>query len=106
MGNRRDLPAGKECVELVRRQRLDPVVVLLGIVVGGVGVLLGGSPRILLIRELLFTGAFGLACFGALLLPRPLMFYSGRHFWRATTPRSVGSSTPVGTGQGCPLCSS
>ncbi len=81
-------PLGKSAVELVRRQRLDPVavVVLLGIIVSGVGVLLGGSPRLLLIRESLFTGALGLACFGSLLLPRPLMFYFGRHFMAGNDP--------------------
>ncbi len=34
----------------------------------------------MLLRESLFTGAFGLACLGSLLLPRPLMFHIGRHF--------------------------
>ncbi len=75
-------PLAKSAGELLRRHRLDPIaiLVLLGIVVSGVGVLLGGSPRLLLLRESLFTGALGLACFGSLLLPRPLMFYVGRHF--------------------------
>jgi len=81
-------PLAKSTFELVRRRRLDPVavIVLLGIVVSGVGVLMGGSPRLLLIRESLFTGALGLACFGSLLLPRPLMFYFGRHFLAGDDP--------------------
>jgi uncharacterized membrane protein len=35
----------------------------------------------------LFTGAFGLACFVSLLLPRPMMFYFGRHFIAGTDPQ-------------------
>ena len=31
-------------------------------------------------RESFFTALFGLACFASLLLPRPMMFYFGRHF--------------------------
>ena len=81
-------PLAKSTFELARRRRLDPVavIVLLGIVVSGIGVLRGGSPRLLLIRESLFTGALGLACFGSLLLPRPLMFYFGRHFLAGDDP--------------------
>jgi hypothetical protein len=81
-------PLAMSTFGLVRRRRLDPVavIVLLGIVVSGVGVLMGGSARLLLIRESLFTGALGLACFGSLLLPRPLMFYFGRHFMAGDDP--------------------
>ncbi len=45
-------PLGKNLVELVRRRHLDPIaaVVLLGILVSGGGVLLGGTPRLLLLR--------------------------------------------------------
>ncbi len=81
-------PLAKSASELLRRGRLDPiaVLVLLGILVSGVGVSLGGSPRLLLLRESLFTGALGLACFGSLFLPRPLMFYFGRHFMAGDDP--------------------
>ena len=81
-------PLAMSTIGLARRRRLDPVavIVLLGIVVSGVGVLMGGSARLLLIRESLFTGALGLACFGSLLLPRPLMFYFGRHFMAGNDP--------------------
>lgn len=81
-------PLAKSVVELLRRRRLDPIaiLVLLGILVSGVGVLFGGSPRLLLLRESLFTGALGLVCFGSLFLPRPLMFYFGRHFMAGDDP--------------------
>ena len=81
-------PLAKNAFELLHRRRLDPVavVVLVGVTVSGVGVLLGGSPRLLLVRDSLCTGAFGLACFISLLLPRPLMFYFGRHFMAGRDP--------------------
>lgn len=74
------LPAVDSLWGVARRRRLDVIamVVLLGIAVSMVGVALGGSPRILLIRESFFSGALGLACFISLLLPRPLMFYFAR----------------------------
>ena len=79
-------PIGKGIFDVVRRGQVDPIsiVVLLGIATNGVALLLGGSPRLLLVRESLFTGAFGLACFVSLLLPRPLMFYFGRYFMAGT----------------------
>jgi hypothetical protein len=75
-------PLAKSIFDLVRRQQFDPIaiVVLLGIITSSGGLLLGGSPRLLLVRESLFTGVFGLACFVSLLLPRPMMFYFGRYF--------------------------
>src|SRR5207253_1328774 len=75
-------PLGKGTFDLIRHRRLDPiaVVVLLGITTDGVALLFGGSPGLLLVRESMFTGAFGAACFASLLLPRPMMFYFSRHF--------------------------
>jgi hypothetical protein len=82
-------PLGKSIFDLVRRRQVDPVsiVVLLGITTDGVALLLGGGPRLLLVRESLFTGAFGFACFVSLLLPRPMMFYFGRHFMAGADPQ-------------------
>ena len=81
-------PLGKSIFDLVRRGQLDPIsiVVLLGIAADCVALLFGGSARLLLIRESLFTGAFGVACFVSLLLPRPMMFYFARHFIAGTDP--------------------
>jgi hypothetical protein len=75
-------PISKSIFDLVRHRQFDPIslVVLLGIVTSGIALLFGGSPQILLVRESLFTGVFGVACFVSLLLPRPMMFYFGRHF--------------------------
>jgi hypothetical protein len=79
-------PVGKSIFDLVRRGQVDPVsmAVLLAIASNGVALFIGGSPRLLLIRESLFTGAFGVACFFSLLLPRPAMFYFARHFIAGT----------------------
>jgi hypothetical protein len=81
-------PLGKSIFDVVKRRRLDPVsvIVLLGILVGAAALLVGGSPRLLLVRESLFTAAFGLACLGSLLLPRPMMFYFGRYFLAGNDP--------------------
>jgi hypothetical protein len=82
-------PVGKSMFDLLRGGQLDPVsiVVLLGIVANGVALFFGGSPRLLLVRESIFTGAFGVACFFSLLLPRPMMFYFARHFIAGADPQ-------------------
>jgi hypothetical protein len=84
-------PLGKSIFDLVRHSHVDPIsiVVLLGIATSCVALLFGGSARLLLVRESLFTGAFGLACFVSLLLPRPMMFYFARHFIAGTDPQRL-----------------
>jgi len=84
----RNLPLAKSVFDLLRRREFDSIaiLVLLGIATSGVALLLGGSPKILLVRESLFTGVFGVACFVSLLLPRPMMFYFGRFFIAGTDP--------------------
>lgn len=79
-------PLGKSAFDVLRYQRADPIsiVVLLGIATDGVAILLGGNARLLLLRESMFTGAFGVACFVSLLLPRPMMFYFSRYFIAGT----------------------
>lgn len=81
-------PLAKSVFDLLRRREFDSIaiLVLLGIATSGVALLLGGSPKILLVRESLFTGVFGVACFVSLLLPRPMMFYFGRFFIAGTDP--------------------
>ena len=81
-------PLGKSIFDLLLRHQLDPIaiVVLLGLVADGVAMLFGGSARLLLVRESMFTGAFGVACFFSLLLPRPMMFYFSRYFIAGNAP--------------------
>ena len=84
-------PVAKSLFDLTRHKQVNPVMVLvvLGILVSIGALFLGGSPRILLIRESLLTAAFGSACFVSFLLPRPLMFYFGRYFIAGNDPAKV-----------------
>lgn len=84
-------PLGLSILDVCRSRTLDPVAVisLMSILVSMIAVALGGNTRLLLIRESLFTGAFGVACFVSLALPRPIMFYFGRHFTAGRDPASI-----------------
>ena len=75
-------PTVNGLVTLVRRRHLDIIgaIVLVGIAVGIVATLVGGDPKLLLIRESFVTGALGLVCLTSLAWPRPLLFYIGRQF--------------------------
>jgi hypothetical protein len=67
-------------VELARFRRVDALslIVLIGIVLSIVAMALGGSPRMLLLRESLVSGAIGVAFLLSLPMPRPLIFYLAR----------------------------
>lgn len=73
-------PLAWSAVELARARRIDALsaVVLLGIALSFVALVLGGSPRILLMREALVSGMVGVAFLASLLLRRPLVFYLAR----------------------------
>lgn len=75
-------PVAESAWGLWREHEMDPIagIVLFGILVDAAALSLGGSPRLLLIRESFATGALGAACFVSLLFPRPMMFYFGRYF--------------------------
>jgi len=64
------------------RRRIDIIgaIVLVGIMVSIVALLVGGSPRLFLIRESFVTGAVGLLALTSLAWRRPLLFYIGRQF--------------------------
>jgi hypothetical protein len=64
-------------LQLVWSRKLDVIglLVIAGIAATLVATLLGGSPRLLLVRESFITGIFGLVFLGSLWLPRPLLFY-------------------------------
>ncbi|MBW4053785.1 MAG: hypothetical protein HIU85_20475 [Proteobacteria bacterium] len=83
-------PVLKSIHDLIKRREIDvvSVVVLLGIAASIAGVAAGGSYKLLLLRESLFTFAFGVACLGSLLMPsrRPLMFFFGRVFATGNDP--------------------
>lgn len=67
-------------VELVRFRRVDAlsVMVVAGIVLSVAAMALGGSPRMLLLRESLVSGAIGVAFLLSLPMRRPLIFYLAR----------------------------
>lgn len=81
-------PTLKSVYGLLRRRTLDPIsaVILLGLVVGLAVLFLGGGPKLLLIRESLFTAFFGLACLISLLCRRPLFFFFGRYAAAGSDP--------------------
>lgn len=83
-------PTLKSVHDVLRRREIDPVsvVVLLGIAAGIAAMFFGGSYKVLLLRESLFTFVLGLTCLGSLLLPsrRPLMFFFGRVFATGNDP--------------------
>lgn len=87
------VPALDGIVTVVRRRRIDLIsaLVLAGIAIGIVAVLIGGDPRLLLIRESFLTGALGIACFVSLALPCPLMFYFGRYFVTGDDPAKIAA---------------
>jgi hypothetical protein len=67
-------------VEFVRTRRVDALsaFVILGIALSIGMMALGGSPRLLLVRESLISGAIGAAFVVSLVFPRPLIFYLAR----------------------------
>ncbi|MFM0200068.1 hypothetical protein PQR53_09325 [Paraburkholderia fungorum] len=67
-------------IELVRFRRVDAlsVMVVAGIVLSVAAMALGGSPRMLLLRESLVSGAVGVVFLLSLPMRRPLIFYLAR----------------------------
>ncbi|MFM0383546.1 VC0807 family protein [Paraburkholderia dipogonis] len=67
-------------IELVRFRRVDAlsVMVVAGIVLSVTAMALGGSPRMLLLRESLVSGAVGVVFLLSLPMRRPLIFYLAR----------------------------
>lgn len=75
-------------VVFVLRRRVDFLagMALTAIVISLLITVLGGAPRIYLIRESFFTVAFGLVLLGSLALPKPFMFYMAHHFAAGNDP--------------------
>jgi hypothetical protein len=78
-------------VAIVRRRHLDIIgaVVLVGIAVSILATLIGGDPKLLLMRESFVTGALGMVCLTSFVWPRPLMFYIGRQFSAGEDPAKI-----------------
>ncbi|APA85149.1 hypothetical protein BJG93_06930 [Paraburkholderia sprentiae WSM5005] len=67
-------------IELARFRRVDALslMVVAGIVLSVAAMALGGSPRMLLLRESLVSGAIGVGFLLSLPMRRPLIFYLAR----------------------------
>jgi hypothetical protein len=91
-------PAAGNVASLARRRRIDIIgaIVLTGIIVSIFAVLLGGDPKIVLVRESFVTGALGVVCLLSLLFPRPLLFYIGREFSTGDDPVRIAAFNDLG----------
>ncbi|MGF6771141.1 hypothetical protein P3T18_003620 [Paraburkholderia sp. GAS199] len=67
-------------IELARFRRVDAlsIMVIAGIVLSVAAMAVGGSPRMLLLRESLVSGAVGVVFLLSLPMRRPLIFYLAR----------------------------
>jgi hypothetical protein len=86
-------PLAESLSDVTRKRTLDPigVIVLAGMGASMIALAFGGSIKLLLIRESLFTGAVGIACLASLMLPRPLMFYFGRSYMTGNDAKKVAA---------------
>jgi hypothetical protein len=84
-------PALETVLSLAIRRKIDEfsIFVLIFLALGVVAALGFNSPRLLLVKESVVTGLFGVVLLGSLLAPRPLMFYFGRRFATNGTPESI-----------------
>lgn len=75
-------PSAETVVVLVIRRRIDElgIIALIFIALGVIAGLGFNSARLVLVKESVVTGLFGVLVLGSLLAPRPLMFYFGRKF--------------------------
>ena len=78
-------------VGIVRRRSVDLIAgfVLVGIGITIIAVLIGGDPRLFLIRESVLTVALGVACLVSLVFPKPLWFFIIRYFASANDPAQM-----------------
>jgi hypothetical protein len=84
-------------VELVRHRRVDALsmMILAGIALSLFALLLGGSPKLLLVRESLISGLIGLAFLVSAPFAKPLVY----HLARAMAQRQ--DAAEAGEGDGC-----
>jgi hypothetical protein len=76
------IPLGEGAFTLLRHRRLNVfgIIVAASIALGVITAFVSGSPRILLARESLLSGAFGLLMLLSLLCKQPLVYYIAGHF--------------------------
>ena len=76
------VPLADGIMGLVRQRRINAfgALVFLSLVLSSLLVLVGGSPRLILVRESAFSGVFGVLMLLSLFWPQPLVYYLARHF--------------------------
>ena len=76
------VPLADGVVGLVRQRRINAfgALVFLSLLLSSLLVVLGGSVRLVLVRESALSGAFGVAMLLSLFWPQPLVYYLARHF--------------------------
>lgn len=87
------VPLIENVIAFARHRRFDAfgVLVFLSLASSAAVVLVGGSPRWILARESLLSGAFGLAMLLSLLYRRPLVYYLAGHFVAGHAPERVAA---------------
>jgi hypothetical protein len=80
-------------VSIVRQRQLDLIAgfTIVGIAVTMIAALVGGDPRLFLIRESFLTVALGIASLVSLLFTRPLWFYIFRYFVSSNDPERTAA---------------
>jgi len=84
-------PAIATVVSVARARRVDILggIALLGIAVGVLAALIGGDPKLVLIRESFVTAALGLAALVSLATPRPMLFLISRQMTAGNDPTRI-----------------
>jgi hypothetical protein len=90
-------PLAWSAYELIKTRRLDAisVVVVASILFTLVATAMGGSARLIQIRDALVTGAIGLMFLGSLAMPRPIIFYLARATMSRNTEAGAASYEAV-----------
>ncbi|HKT02609.1 MAG TPA: VC0807 family protein [Rugosimonospora sp.] len=84
-------PVVETALSLAVRRHVDEFAILTLVFIG-LGVVAGlgfNSAHLVLVKESIVTGLFGVLCLGSLAVSRPLMFYFGRRFATDGTPEGV-----------------
>lgn len=76
------IPLGEGLITLIRHRRINAfgAVVAASITLGVATALVSGDPHMLLARESLLSGVFGILMLVSLLGPQPLVYYLAGHF--------------------------
>jgi hypothetical protein len=87
------IPLLDNLLSLLKKRRLDvfAVFMLISFLLGIITVSIGGSERLLLIRESFVTGILGIIFLASLLFPRPLIFYFALRFTVGDDPKQASS---------------